>query len=140
LVTIPTESEVAEMADGNKNLIDNLREKLGVRFENDSELDDAIDDALRVFLESQNAVSQLRNLAPDAYEEITRLVAQRLRRLGMGARVSGNVDRLEVEIDSLKTNIIAAVPNLDLGTAETIAFGVVSDWLMRCPLRLSSDG
>ncbi|WP_417683966.1 hypothetical protein [Roseibium sp.] len=137
LVTIPTESEVAKMADSNQNLTENLRKKLGVRFENDSELEDAIDDALRVFLECQNAVSQLRNLAPDAYEEITRMVAQRLRRLRMGARVSDSVDRLEVEIDSLKSNIISAVPNLDLGTAETIAFGVVSDWLMRCPLRLN---
>lgn len=137
LVTVPTEAEVTELADSDQNLTDNLRKKLGVRFDNEGELDDAIDDALRVFLESQNAVSQLRNLAPDAYEDITRLMAQRLRRLAMGSRGSGNVDRLEVEIDSLKTNIIAAVPNLDLGTVETISVGAVSGWLMRCPLRLN---
>jgi len=136
LVTVPTTAQIAEMADGNQDLTDNLRKKLGKRFDNDGELDEAIDGALRVFLESQNAVSQLRNLAPDAYEEITRLMAQRLLRLRMGSSGSGNVDRLEVEIDTLKANIIAAVPNLDRGTAETIAFGAVSDWLMRCPLRL----
>lgn len=136
LVTVPTTAQVAEMADGNQDLTDNLRKKLGKRFDNDGELDEAIDGALRVFLESQNAVSQLRNFAPDAYEEITRLMAQRLMRLRMGSSGSGNVDRLEVEIDTLKANIIAAVPNLDRGTAETIAFGAVSDWLMRCPLRL----
>ncbi len=136
LVTVPSEAAVAQIADDNPNLTDNLRRKLQNRFDDSGALDDAIDAALRVFLESQNAVSQLRNLAPDAYEDITRLIAQRLRRLGMGTRTSGDVDRLEVEIDSLKGNIIGAVPHLDHGTAETIAFGAVSDWLMRCPLRL----
>ena len=135
-VTMPTEAEIAEMADGNQILTDNLRRKLGSRFDSEGELDDAIDQALRFFLESQNAVSQLRNSAPDAFEEVTRLVTQRLRRLGLGSRGSGSVDRLEVEIDALKSSIITSVPNLDQGTAETIAVGSVSDWLMRCPLRL----
>lgn len=85
LIPVPTEAEVAEMAVQNQNLVDNLRDKLGVRLDNDGDLDDAIDEALRGFLESQNAVSQLRNLAPDAYEEITLQLAQRLRRLRMGS-------------------------------------------------------
>lgn len=135
-VILPTEAEIAEMADGNQNLVDNLRRKLGLRFDSEGELDDAIDEALRFFLESQNAVSQLRSLAPDAFEEVTQLVTQRLRRLGLGSRGSGSVDRLEVEINALKSSIIASVPNLDQGTAEMIAVGSISDWLMRCPLRL----
>jgi hypothetical protein len=135
-VTAPTLEDVAEMAGSNQNLIDNLRRKLGARLDNPGELDDAIDDALRVFLESQNAVSQLRNMAPEAFEHVTRLVAERLRRLRLGSKGAGDGDRLEVEIDALKASILTSVPNLDHGAAETIAFGSVSDWLMRCPLKL----
>lgn len=133
-VTLPTKEEVAEMADSNQNLTDNLRRKLERRFDDAGELDDAVDDALRICMESQNAVSQLRNMAPEAFEQVTRLIAERLRRLRLGSRAGG--DRLETEIDALKSSILASVPNLDQGTAETIAFGSVSDWLMRCPLKL----
>ena len=122
------------MADSNQNLTDNLRRKLERRFDDAGELDDAVDDALRICMESQNAVTQLRNMAPEAFEQVTRLIAERLRRLRLGSRAGG--DRLETEIDALKSSILASVPNLDQGTAETIAFGSVSDWLMRCPLKL----
>lgn len=132
----PTSEDVAELAESNRNLTGNLRRKLETRFDHIGELDDAIDDALRVFMESQIAVSQLRNMAPEAFEQVTRLVAERLRRLRLGSKGSGGGDRLEVEIDALKASILSSVPNLDHGTAETIAFGSVSDWLMRCPLKL----
>lgn len=132
----PTVEDLAELADGNRNLTGNLRRKLEPRFEHPGELDEAVDDALRVFMESQIAVSQLRNMAPEAFEQVTRLVAERLRRLRLGSKGGGGGDRLEVEIDALKASILTSVPNLDHGTAETIAFGSVSDWLMRCPLKL----
>ncbi len=134
--TLPTDEEVADMIDGNQNLTGNLRRKLALRFSDAGELDEAIDEALRLCLQSQNAISQLRNMAPEAFEHVTRLVAERLRRLRLGSRASGDGDRLETEIDALKMSILESVPNLDHGTAETIAFGSVSDWLMRCPLKL----
>lgn len=132
----PTSEDVAELADSNRNLTGNLRRKLQPRFDDLGELDEAIDDALRVFMESQMAVSQLRNMAPEAFEQVTRLVAERLRRLRLGSKGGGSGDRLELEIDALKASILTSVPNLDHGTAETIAIGSVSDWLMRCPLKL----
>lgn len=136
VVTSPTREEVVAVAVGDQNLTDNLRRKLQVRFDELGALEDAVDNALRISLESQVTVEALRTIAPEAYEDVTRLTAQRLRRLGLGSRGSGNVDRLDAEIDGLKSSILAAVPNLDPGTAETIAFGAVSEWLMRCPLRL----
>lgn len=132
----PTSEDVAGLADSNRNLTGNLRRKLQSRFDDVGELDEAIDDALRVFMESQMAVSQLRNMAPEAFEQVTRLVAERLRRLRLGSKGGGSGDRLELEIDALKASILTSVPDLDHGTAETIAFGSVSDWLMRCPLKL----
>ncbi len=137
VVPPPTHEEVRAVAVGDQNLTDNLRRKLQVRVDEADALEDAIDDALRVSLESQVAVEALRTIAPDAYENVTSLIAQRLRRLGFGSRGVGSDDRLDAEIDGLKSSILAAVPNLDPGSAETIAFGAVSEWLMRCPLRLN---
>ena len=136
MIPAPTRQELDAVSADNQNLTDNLRRKLQVRFDDLGTLEDAIDDALRLSLESQNAIAALRSMAPEAYEEVTRLAAQRLRRLSLGSRGTGNVDRLDAEIDALKSSILDAVPNLDPGTAETIAFGTVSEWLMRCPLRL----
>lgn len=136
VVSKPTDDEIAAVVGADQALYDNLRRKLGGRFGDEDSLDDAVNDALRVFVESQNAVESLRDSVPEAYEAVTRLVTERLRRLRLGSRGAGTADRLDTEIDGLKSSIIKAVPNLDPSTAETIAFGAVSEWLMRCPLRL----
>lgn len=135
VVPEPTDDEVAVISDGNQTLADNLRTKMVKRVSDPGELEDVVDDLLRVFVHSENAKDALRYMAPDAYEDVVRLVSERLRRLRLGSRRLVG-DPLDAEIDLLKTAILAAVPNLDPGTADTIALGAVSDWLMRCPLKL----
>jgi hypothetical protein len=41
---------------------------------------------------------------------------------------------LNTEIEKLIAAIKSAAPNLSDGNAEQIAFGTVSEWIMRCPL------
>lgn len=135
LVAEPTDSEVVAVSRGDQSLTDNLRMKLRTRLADPGGLEDAIDDALRVFVQSENAKDALRSIAPEAYEDVVRLTSERLRRIRMGSRASGG-DRLDAEINGLKGAILASVPNLDPGTAETIAVGAISEWLMRCPLKL----
>lgn len=132
----PTDAEVAAIVHGNQNLADNLRQKLGARFSDAGALEDAVDDSLRVFLEYQNTIDALRRSVPEAYEEVVRLTAERLRRLRIGSKGGDGADRLDAEINELKAGILSRIPNLDPGAAELIAFGAVSEWLMRCPLRL----
>lgn len=131
----PTDKEIAVVSDRDQNLAGNLRRKMVKRVSDAGELEEVVDDLLRVFVESENAKEALRNLAPDAYEDVVRLISERLRRLRMGSRKLEG-DPLDAEIDSLKAAILTAVPNLDPGVADTIAVGAVSDWLMRCPLKL----
>ncbi|KTQ96330.1 hypothetical protein NS226_08140 [Aureimonas ureilytica] len=135
VVPEPTDNDVAAISDGDQTLAVNLRTKMVKRVPDPSELEDVVDDLLRVFLHSENTKDALRFMAPDAYEDVVRLISERLRRLRLGSRRLVG-DPLDAEIDSLKTAILSAVPNLDPGTADTIALGAVSDWLMRCPLRL----
>lgn len=98
-------------------------------------MDEAVNDALRASMESGNAIEVLRQAAPEAYEQIERLRNERLRRLKFGVGGAGG-DRLDAELDDLKAKLIEAVPNLDPALAETVCLGSVSEWLMRCPLRL----
>ena len=135
LVPEPTDAEVVAVSRGDQSLTDNLRTKLGARLSDPGGLEDAIDDALRVFVQSENAKDALRTIAPEAYEDVVRLISERLRRIRMGSRASEG-DRLDAEINGLKVAILTSVPNLDPGSAETISVGAISEWLMRCPLRL----
>lgn len=135
LVPDPTDAEVAAVSHGDQSLAENLRKKLGTRLSDPGALEDAVDDALRVFVQSEDAKDALRSIAPEAYEEVVRLISERLRRIRIGSRASEG-DRLDAEINGLKGAILTSVPNLDPGMAETIAVGAISEWLMRCPLRL----
>jgi len=130
-----TSEEIADFNRADSSLEGNLRRKLSARISDAGEMDDAVIEALRASMESGNAIEALRQIVPEAYEQIERLKSERLRRLRGGAgRNSG--DRLDAEINDLKAKLIEAVPNLDPGVAETVCFGSVSEWLMRCPLRL----
>lgn len=130
-----TLEQIASLTKADGSLEDNLRKKLATRIPDTVALDEAVNEALRASMESGNAIEALRQIVPEAYEHVERLKAERLRRLRSGARGSGG-DRLDAEINDLKAKLMEAVPNLDPGVAESICFGSVSEWLMRCPLRL----
>ena len=127
-----TAEEIEALKRGDSSLEQQLRAKLGVRIQDAQALDDAVNDALTAVIEAENAGELLRNMAPDAWEDVARLKQERLRRLRMGARGDAT-DRLDFEINDLKNKIIQAVPNIDTGWAEKMSFGSVSEWLMRCP-------
>lgn len=130
-----TDADVLGLMQSDSSLEDNLRRKLSSRLQDGEALDDAVDAALRASMESGNAIEALRSSAPEAYEEIERLKGERLRRLKLGAK-AGAGDRLDAELNDLRNRLVEAVPNLDPSLAETVTFGSVSEWLMRCPLRL----
>jgi hypothetical protein len=131
-----TDKDVADIATASIDLVHNLRRKLAKRTKVVDDLEDDVDNALKSFVEYQNALDFLRANAPDAHEEIVALTAQRLKRLKLvGAKASESAANiLEVELDNLTTKFKERIPNLDPDTAEQLAFGVVSEWLMRCPL------
>lgn len=109
IVEEPNADDVAAVAGADQSLSDNLRTKLSARVDA-ADIEDAVDDALRVFVQSENAKEALRSIAPEAYEDVVRLISERLRRIKLGSRASGG-DRLDAEINGLKNSIIASVPN-----------------------------
>lgn len=65
----------------------------------------------------------------------------RSRRLAFAGPQGGSAPGaiLNTEIDNLIAAIKAAAPTLSDGNAEQIAFGTVSEWIMRCPLDFPSN-
>lgn len=131
-----TDEDVAVIGAVSVDLVENLRRKLAKRTKVAGDLEDDVDVALRSFIDYQNALDFLRAHAPNAHEDIVALTAQRLKRLKLvGAKASAEAASiLELELDNLTSSIKERVPNIDPETADTLAYGVVSDWLMRCPL------
>lgn len=128
--------DVAKVGATRVDLVENLRRKLTKRVKDADDIEDDVDDAIRSFVDYQNALDFLRANAPLAHEEIVALISQRLRRLKLVGAKAGEspASVLETELDGLIKSFVERVPNLDPDFAQQLAFGAVSDWLMRCPL------
>jgi hypothetical protein len=128
--------DVAKLGATRVDLVENLRRKLAKRVKEADDIEDDVDDAIRSFVDYQNALDFLRANAPLAHEEIVALISQRLRRLKLVGAKAGKspANVLEAELDGLIESLAERAPNLDPYFAQQLAFGALSDWLMRCPL------
>jgi hypothetical protein len=131
-----SDADVVALQAGSSDLIANLRRKLAKRLRPDEPLEDAADLAMREYITTQNALDDLRVLAPEPYETIVALTNQRLRRLRMVGSRSGQTpgETLEAEIELFIAGLRERLPTLDPETVEQLAMGTISEWLMLCPL------
>ncbi|MEG8026208.1 hypothetical protein QP162_20880 [Sphingomonas aurantiaca] len=83
-------------------------------------LEDATDLAMREYIATQNALNDLRVIAPEPYETIVALTNQRLRRLRMVGSRSGQTpgETLEAEIELFIAGLRERLPTLDPETVE----------------------
>lgn len=97
---------------------------------------EAVSEAVTAFLEGNAILDALRTSAPDLHENVMTAVNSRSRRLRFagpqGGTTAGAI--LNTEIENLISAIKHVAPTLSTNNSEQIAFGVVSDWIMRCPL------
>lgn len=130
-----TAQDLASLTASSSHLVDNLRRKMTKRLRDGESLDDVAEDAMREFIESQNAMDSLRRTAPTVHEEIVAFTNQRLRRLRLaGAKHAAPGEVLENEIGAFIIGLQGRLPTLDPNAVEQLALGTVSEWLMRCPL------
>lgn len=136
----PTSEEMSQWQAGSPDLLANATHKL-VKRTGASGVQDAVAEAVRSFLQGNAILDALRTGSPDLHEKVMAAVTSRSRRLNFagpqGGPAPGGI--LNAEIDNLITAIKAAAPNLSDGNAEQIAFGTVSEWIMRCPLDFPSN-
>lgn len=136
----PTKDELDAWQASSANLLANATIKLAKRTGPDA-VQAAVTDGVELFLKGNALVDALRSNAPDLHEKVAAAISVRARRLAyvgpQGGPVPGNI--LNTELETLIGAIKDAAPTLSQANAEEIALGVVSEWIMRCPLDFPSD-
>jgi hypothetical protein len=137
----PTSEEMTSWQAGSPNLLANATHKLMKRT-GPAGVQDAVAEAVKSFLQGNAILDALRSSSPDLHEKVITAVANRSRRLSFagpqGGPTPGSI--LHTEIDNLIAAIKVAAANLSDDNASQIAFGAVSEWIMRCPLDFTIDG
>lgn len=131
----PSPEEMSQWEAGSTDFLANATHKLTKRA-SASDVQDAVAEAVRSFLQGNAILDALRTGAPDLHEKVMKAVTGRSRRLIFAGSQGGSALNaiLNTEIDNLITAIKEAAPNLSDSNAEQIAFGTASEWIMRCPL------
>lgn len=121
-------------------LTEALAEKLMNRLDEEEvdQLEGLVDESIRWFLERENLFELLKNDAPQLYEQIRGIVERRLEtlRLAGSSQDLSAQEILRQELAGLTEELKAEIPNFSTNSAHQIALGTLSDWLMRCPLKL----
>lgn len=134
-VQTPSESDLSAWKEGSPDLLATATKKLIKRTGPDG-VQAAVTNAVQSFLQANALMDFLRSSAPDIHEKVIAAIAARTRRLEFAGPRGGHEPAaiLHGEVDRLVSAIREAAPTLSLANAEEIAFGTVSEWIMRCPL------
>jgi hypothetical protein len=134
-VPSPSQKELDSWVAGSSTLLASATQKLKKRSGPD-QVQEAVAEAVRSFLQGNALLDALRNGSPDLHEKIMSAINSRSRRLKFagpqGAGAAGTI--LHSELDSLISAMREAAPSLSQDNAEQIAYGSISEWIMRCPL------
>ncbi|MCM2471293.1 hypothetical protein HGO35_21620 [Agrobacterium vitis] len=134
-IPTPTQKELDMWVAGSSDLLANATQKLSKRTGPDR-VHEAVAEATRSFLQGNALLDALRSGSPDLHEKIMSAINSRARRLEFtgpqGGQTPGAI--LNTELDSLISAMRTAAPSLSEENAEQIAYGTISDWIMRCPL------
>lgn len=131
----PSKEELEHWSAGSPDLLANAHQKI-VKRTGPSKVSDAVSEAITYFLQGNALLDALRNGSPDLHEKVMSAIKSRSMRLqfaGPQNRESAGAI-LHAELDALIAAVQSAAPSLSQGNAEQIAYGAVSDWIMRCPL------
>lgn len=134
-IPAPSQDELDAWAAGSSDLLANATQKLKKRTSAD-QLQGVVAEAVRSFLQGNALLDALRTGSPDLHEKVMSAINSRARRLQFvgpqGGATAGAI--LNSELDSLITALRSAAPSLSDENADQIAYGSISEWIMRCPL------
>jgi len=129
--------QVEDWSSASESLVSMLKTKLAKRVGSDADkLDESVDQAVRWFLDRENALEALRSTAPQIHEALMGVILRHGQKLSFyGPPAVGVADQiLRSELNALVATLKAEVPNFTDASAHQLAFGTLADWLMRCPL------
>lgn len=99
------------------------------------------DKIIKHFLEGQNILDELRRY-PQTYEKIQRVKSQRENFLATECMVptGSPAEMLQEALRAIRQTVQKEVLGISSGTAESVSWEAVSDWLIRCPLDFPDAG
>jgi hypothetical protein len=141
-VSIPSQPVSAQAIEhwsaSSNSLVTTLARKLSKRVGavDQHALDASVNEAVGWFLERENALENLRVNAPELHETLLGVISRHAARLRFsGPPAEGSAYQiLREELEELIVELRASVPNFAFSSAQQIALGTLSEWLMRCPL------
>lgn len=135
-----TSDEMSQWEAGSPDLIANATHKL-IKRAGTSGVRRAVAAAVKSFMQGNAILDALRLGSPDLHEKVMAAVSSRAQRLDFAGPQGGPAPGaiLNTEIESLIKAIKVEAPNLSHANCEEIAFGAVSDWVLRCPLDFPTD-
>jgi hypothetical protein len=137
LSTQPASSEqIEQWSEASESLVTTLKTKLSKRVGVDEDkLRESVGEAIRWFLDRENALETLRNTFPELHEELMGVIQRQGQRLSLyGPPADGAADKiLRTELEALMT-ALKEIPNVTDAGAHQLTLGTLADWLMRCPL------
>jgi len=89
------------------------------------------------YLEFQNLLDYLNDEWPDIHTNINTLISNRRSYLESRFLTDSSkqpTDVIQIEIEKLQKDISREIPTLKKSDLELITWGVIADWLIRCPL------
>ncbi|MDP9943860.1 hypothetical protein [Enterobacter ludwigii] len=93
---------------------------------------------IQKYLDYQNLIDELKQNWVDIYEAVYKCIQQRETNLvGLSMLTSSSAqpaEKMLKQMEVLKANIEKEIPTLKESDLEKINWGVISDWLIRCPL------
>lgn len=131
----PSKAELGTWAAGSSDLLANATKKLKKRT-GPVQVQAAVAEAVSDFLQGNAILDALRTGSPDLHEKVVSAIKSRAKRLAFAGPQGGSTANaiLHAELESLISAVRAAAPNLSGENAEQLAYGSISEWIMRCPL------
>ena len=134
-VNAPTQDELDAWQAGSPDLLSNATKKLEKRT-GPVAVQAAVSEGVELFLKGNALIDALRAGAPDMHERVIGAISGRARRLSFvgpqGGPAPSNI--LNTELEQLISAIKEAAPSLSTANTQDIALGIISEWIMRCPL------
>ena len=131
-----TTQQIHQWSNSSERLVTTLKSKLAKRVGADEEkLSESLGEAIRWFLDRENALETLRATLPDLHEALMGVILRHGQRLTLyGPPAEGAAHEiLRTELEAL-IKALKDIPNVTDASAHQLALGTVADWLMRCPL------
>lgn len=134
-VPMPTDDELTVWKAGSTQLLANATHKLNKRATS-VQIEEVVADTTRFFLQGSALLEALRNGSPDLHDRILSAINSRAQRLGFVGPQAGTPAGviLGSELDTMVETLRKVAPTLSNENAEQIAYGAISEWIMRCPL------